>query len=88
ISGTTVTYAKGGPGGSPPGGLYNGAPNTGNGGSGIYGTTGTSGSGGSGILIISYPTGSMTATGGSIIYSGGNTIHTFTSNGVFEIDGA
>ena len=44
-----------------------------------------SGAGGSGIVIISYPTGLITATGGTITTSGGNTIHTFTSNGTFTV---
>jgi hypothetical protein len=36
-------------------------------------------------VIISYPTGSITATGGTITTSGGNTIHTFTSTGTFDV---
>ena len=43
------------------------------------------GAGGSGVVIISYPTGSITATGGTITTSGGNTIHTFTSSGNFRV---
>jgi hypothetical protein len=35
-------------------------------------------------VIISYVTGTMTATGGTVTTSGGNTIHTFTSSGTFE----
>jgi hypothetical protein len=31
------------------------------------------------VTIFTYPTGSMTATGGNITFSGGNTIHTLTS---------
>jgi len=41
--------------------------------------------GGSGIVIISYPTGLISATGGTITTSGGNTIHTFTSDGTFTV---
>ncbi|HZJ34656.1 MAG TPA: fibrinogen-like YCDxxxxGGGW domain-containing protein, partial [Candidatus Angelobacter sp.] len=80
-----------GGGGSPvsqtnkPGG--NGGANTGGGGGGgsHYNATNKGGNGGSGIVIISYPTGSMTATGGTITTSGGNTIHKFTSSGNFVV---
>jgi len=85
ISGVAVTYAAGGQGGTPPGGFANGAANKGNGGSGIYGSSSASGAGGSGVVIISYPTGSMTATGGTITTAGGNTIHTFTASGTFTV---
>jgi hypothetical protein len=84
ISGASVTYARGGDGGAPPGGFYNGAANTGNGGSGVYATA-PSGAGGSGVVIIAYPTGTLTATGGSITTSGGFTIHRFTSSGTFIV---
>lgn len=87
ITGSAVTYAAGGRGGS-----YNlntvgsaGAANTGNGGGGAGGETNGGGAGGSGVVIISYPTGSMTATGGTITTSGGNTIHRFTSSGTFTV---
>lgn len=100
ISGSSVTYAGGGGGGGGAGGSggaggggaggSSGAgtaatANTGGGGGGGAGTSGNGGSGGSGVVIISYPTGSMTATGGTITTSGGNTIHTFTSSGSFII---
>jgi len=46
-----------------------------------------SGSGGSGIVVVRYQIGSLTATakatGGSISYYNGKTIHTFTSSDVF-----
>jgi hypothetical protein len=48
------------------------------------GAGGNVGIGKAGVVIIAYPTGSMTATGGTITTSGGNTIHTFTSNGTFQ----
>lgn len=84
ISGSAVTYARGGDGASNP--VQSGAANTGNGGSaGPYSSTAASGAGGSGIVIISYPTGSMTTTGGTVTYSGGNTIVTFTSSGTFTV---
>lgn len=85
ISGSAVTYAAGGGGGSGSNNGAVGAANTGNGGGGAGDTGSTAGAGGSGIIIISYPTGSMTATGGTITTSGGNTIHTFTSSGTFAI---
>lgn len=44
-----------------------------------------SGKGGNGIVIVSYPTGTMTATGGTIGASGLYTIHTFTSNDTFTV---
>lgn len=77
------TYAAGGPGGQAGTGQSakpNATANTGNGGSGS-GDNATAGSGGSGIVIISYPTGSLTATGGSISTFNGYTVHTFTSIG-------
>jgi len=43
------------------------------------------GNGGSWVVIISYTTWEITATGGTITTSGGNTIHTFTSNGTFTV---
>ena len=36
-------------------------------------------------MVISYPTGSMTADGGTKTTSGGNTIHTFTTSGSFTV---
>ncbi len=90
ISGVSAYYAGGGGGGSyytqGTGGLGGGGStaagtaNTGGGG-GAYGA----GNGGSGVVIISYPTGTMSATGGTITTSGGNTIHTFTTSGTFTV---
>ena len=50
---------------------------------------GTGGAGGSGIVIVRYKiavdaTGSAKATGGSVSFYGGKTIHTFTHSGQFE----
>lgn len=66
---------------------YPGTANTGGGGGGANGSTigGTGGNGGSGVVIISYDTGSITATGGTITTVGGRTIHTFVANGTFTI---
>lgn len=61
-----------------------GVANTGGGGGGPGGWGG-GGTGGSGIVIVSYPTGSMSATGGTITTKDGNTIHTFTVSGTFTV---
>jgi hypothetical protein len=44
------------------------------------------GDGGNGVVVISYTTGSMFATGGVITFSGGNTIHTFSIPSGFTSD--
>lgn len=63
-----------------------GAPNTGGGGGGNDGVgDGYGAAGGSGVVIIRYTTGDLTATGGTITTDGGDTIHTFTSSGTFEV---
>ncbi len=98
ISGAAVTYAGGGGGGNGgTGGAGGGGAGGGNGGVGTANTGGgggggsglgggnTGGAGGSGVVIISYPTGSVNATGGTITTSGGNTIHTFTTSGNFVV---
>jgi hypothetical protein len=38
-------------------------------------------------VIFSYPTGTLTATGGTITTSGGNTIHRFTAPDTFAVGG-
>lgn len=90
ISGSPITYSTGGNGGTTSGGEAgnSAASNTGNGGDGAGGTSGgglDGGDGGSGIVVVSYPTGGIIATGGTITTSGGNTIHTFTTDGTFDI---
>lgn len=99
ISGSSVTYGGGGGGGGRTAGGAGGAGGGGNGTDSIVGIAGTAnsggggggscnntgGAGGSGVVIFSYPTGSFTATGGTITTAGGNTIHTFTSSGTFAI---
>lgn len=88
---TTGTAGTGGSGGGGAGNKNTGAgsagsANTGGGGGGGgqgAGGEGNGGDGGSGVVIISYPTASMTATGGTITTSGSNTIHTFTTSGTF-----
>jgi len=82
-------FAGGGSGGlSPtpkPGG--HGEYSTGGGGGGSYDASG--GNGGSGIVVVRYQIGQLTAaqkaTGGSISYYNGKTIHTFTSSGDFTV---
>jgi hypothetical protein len=62
-----------------------GTSNTGGGGGGSKGSGGAArigGAGGSGIVIVRYP-GLPAATGGTITYLNGYTIHTFTSSGTF-----
>lgn len=100
ISGTSVTYAGGGGGGADDtpgaggtggGGAGTSGPSPNNGTDGLGGGGGgnfgaqSGGDGGNGIVIISYTTGSMSATGGAITFSGGNTIHTFTTSGTFTV---
>ena len=76
-------------GGAGSGGIANttggsGSTNTGGGGGG-GGLSANGGSGGSGVVIITYPTGSITATGGSKTSSNGNTNHVFNSSGTFTV---
>jgi hypothetical protein len=96
ITGSSVTYAGGGSGGvqsgtnpaAPAGGTRgststanNGSPNTGAGAGGGTGSI-VGGNGGSGIVVLRYPSNNdMVATGGTISYLGGYTIHTFTATG-------
>jgi hypothetical protein len=84
ISGTSTSYAAGGASLSAadtnnPAGA-SGGTNTGTGGQGARYNVG--GNGGSGIVIVRYP-GLPAATGGTITYLNGYTIHTFTSSGTF-----
>ena len=91
ISGASVTYAAGGAGGSYNGNAAgaDGTANLGNGGGGGdgqgLGSGKPGGRGGDGIVIISFPAGSATCTGGTISFAGGNQIHTFTSSGTFIV---
>jgi hypothetical protein len=73
----------GGNGGQP---ATSGSANTGGGGGGAaHNTSGASGSGGSGIVCISYPIGTISATGGTITTASGQKVHTFTSSGTFAV---
>jgi hypothetical protein len=80
ISGTLTTYSKGGNGRTSNPGVIN--TEAGSGGRGEWAASSTNTRAVNGIVIIRYP-GSQKATGGTITQSGGDTIHTFTSNGVF-----
>jgi len=80
---------RGGNGGFPGGGGGGGYTTNSIINPGIRGTNtnshGYGGDGASGVVVISYPTGGITATGGTITTSGGNTYHTFTSSGIFSV---
>lgn len=100
ISGTLKRYGGGGGGNgdtsSGAGGIGGGGAGGAGGNPGQPGVNGTGGgggaggayAGGSGVLVISYPTGSITATGGAMTTANGNTIHTFTSSGSFDVTAA
>ncbi|MDG1090588.1 MAG: cadherin domain-containing protein, partial [Flavobacteriaceae bacterium] len=79
ISGSTTIYTAGGNGG--PGrayGNYNPPNQTGNSGNGgIGGTNYSGGNGANGTVVIRY-SGNQIAIGGTVIQSGGYTIHSFT----------
>ncbi len=76
----------GGTGGGSGGAATAGTANRGGGGGGGRGGTSTNGAAGStGIVVVSYPTGSITATGGTVTTAGGNTIHTFTTSADFVV---
>ena len=62
-----------------------GTTNTGGGGGGGSDGAGIAGSGGSGIVIISYTTGTLYATGGDITFVDGKTVHTFLESGTFTV---
>lgn len=88
-SGVAGTGGSGGGGGGSTTGTPGSGTNGLGGGGGGVGTpaanSAAGGTGGSGVVVISYPTGTIIATGGSITASGGNTIHTFTSSGTFTV---
>lgn len=57
----------------------------GGGGGGASGSSGTTGAGAGGCVVLRYPTGTVTATGGTITTGGGYTIHTFTAAGDLDV---
>jgi hypothetical protein len=64
-----------------------GGTNTGGGGGGVADYTKNGAAGGSGIVIVRYP-GSQRASGGTVTFVAGHTIHTFTTSGTFTPNGA
>jgi hypothetical protein len=86
ISGSSVTYSVGGGGGGQSSGPGGTSPGPGSGGGGADSFFPQAGSpGNNGIVIISCPTGIITATGGTHTTSGGNDIWTFTTSGTWTI---
>lgn len=100
ISGSSVIYGSGGGGAASAGSAGTGADGGGTGGisGGAAATAGavnrgggggggstTGGAGGSGLVILSYLTGTVNATGGTIVSSGARTTHTFTASGTFTM---
>lgn len=80
ITGSAVTYARGGDGN--PGGT-GGGTNNGNGGKGGRPVSGDAGNNGaSGIVVIRY-LGPQRGSGGTVTTSGAYTIHTFTTSGTY-----
>jgi autotransporter-associated beta strand protein len=90
ITGTSITYATGGNGGSVNGGsASNAAANTGNGGTGGGAASGSGGKGGSGIVVVRY-SGSQVLSGGEVsqvnIDSVDYTVHQFKTVGTSTLD--
>lgn len=81
-AGGTGGGGNGGAGGAPS---TAGAANTGGGGGGSSDNNAARSAGGSGIVILRYPTGLVSATGGVITTGGGYTVHTFTAGGTFTL---
>jgi hypothetical protein len=92
FGGAGLNNGSPGGGGSPnsqtntPGG--NAGANTGGGGGGgsHYNANNKGGDGGSGIIIVRYP-GPQRASGGTVTFVAGHTIHTFTTSGNFTPQG-
>lgn len=81
-TGGTGGSGVGGNGSANSGTATAGMANRGGGGGGAGGATiKAGGAGGSGVVIVSYPNGTLVASGGTVTTSGGNTIHTFTTPG-------
>lgn len=80
ISGAAALYGGGGGG--------RGLGTNGTGVASVAGQGGTNGPGAAGVVILRYPTGSVTATGGTVTTDGSDTIHTFTASGTFTVTSA
>jgi hypothetical protein len=99
ITGTSTTYAgggggggggtagSGGTGGGGAGSSSTGTSGTANTGGGGGGARSTSGAGGSGVVILAYPTASISATGGIRTFFNDRVAHTFNSSGTFTVGG-
>lgn len=91
---TSYGYGGLGGGGNGGNGPHNsgtaptaGVANTGGGGGGVADLNQNGAAGGSGIVIVRYP-GSQRASGGTVTFINGYTIHTFTTSGTFTPNGA
>lgn len=90
-AGSTTNPANNGGDNAIGGGGGGGSENNGVGGTGgLYGGGGGAGedyggAGRQGKVVITYTTGTMSATGGTVATNGGNTIHTFTGSGTFTV---
>lgn len=81
----------GGASGAGSGNAQSGTTNTGGGGGGsgmnASGVCGNGGAGGSGVVILAYPTASISATGGVRTFFNDRVAHTFNSSGTFAVGG-
>lgn len=81
----------GGASGAGSGNAQSGTTNTGGGGGGsgmnASGVCGNGGAGGSGVVILAYPTASISATGGVRTFFNDRVAHTFNSSGTFTVGG-
>ena len=59
--------------------------NSGGGGGGLVATSTAGRAGAAGVVVIRYPTGTLSAIGGTTSTSGIYTLHTFTTNGTFTV---
>lgn len=86
ISGASVYYAGGGSGGNSDNPGSQGQGNIGAGGRGADSGGGSGSAGATGVVIVSYPTGGLvSASGGTVTYSGINTVHTFSTSGTLLV---
>lgn len=82
ITGSAVTYAKGGDGN---GSGASGAANTGNGGSASFTSSAAGGSGGSGVVIVRCLTSAVSCSGGTVTTDGLYTVVRFTTSGTLTL---
>ena len=91
---TSYSVGSGAPGGGGDGGDGRlgtsptaGTNNTGGGGGGGGGNGNDGAAGGSGVVILAYPTASISATGGVRTFFNNRVAHTFNATGTFTVDG-